>query len=252
MKTWYVKSNEINKESGTIKNLVLTLLLSGIGADAAVNKLVNENNVSYDQAKQIVREVETEHQNYSGPQPLQYTVTQSPQQNNTGINIAGLIQEIKRHEGFELYVYDDVIVGKKALTIGYGYNLANSWAKSDLAKLNLNYYSIINKTTSINEVQAEALLKMMLTRSITTATNYAPDFANLPGPIKEVLINMCYNLGDKINLFKDMKKAIAKKDWNGMANEMQNSLWYTQTGDRSKYLVNKVRNFAIKNNQITL
>ena len=52
-----------------------------------------------------------------------------------------------------------------------------------------------------------------------------------------IVIDMAYNLGDKLYDFKNMQKNLQNYNIEGTKKEMVNSKWYKQTGNRSKYNV---------------
>lgn len=56
---------------------------------------------------------------------------------------------------------------------------------------------------------------------------------------------MAFNLGlTKLNKFVEMRKALLKGDYNKAADEMIDSKWYNQVGNRSKRLVDMMRSAA--------
>lgn len=69
---------------------------------------------------------------------------------------------------------------------------------------------------------------------------------NYPGEVKEILVNMLFNLGlTRLNNFVNFKTAICAKDWNTAADEMIDSTWYNQVGNRAKRLVERMRNVGV-------
>lgn len=72
-----------------------------------------------------------------------------------------------------------------------------------------------------------------------------PDFLKFDEELKQIIANMMFNLG--LNRFKGFKrfiKAIKEKDFKEAADEMMNSDWYFQVGDRAKRLVARMENYA--------
>lgn len=64
-----------------------------------------------------------------------------------------------------------------------------------------------------------------------------------PNEVIDILFNMAFNLGEtKLRGFPGMLGAINRKDWQAAADEMVDSQWYGQVGDRSKRLVRRMRN----------
>ena len=129
-----------------------------------------------------------------------------------------LIEQIKKAEGFRGMPYKDTL---GIPTIGYGTKLP------------------------IDEEEAELLLKKRLNDTIKDLKRAYPKFEELPPTIQEVLLDMGYNMGiPRLMKFKKMWKAIDEGDWNKMADEMVDSRWYRQVGNRAKNLVQVVRDYA--------
>jgi len=69
------------------------------------------------------------------------------------------------------------------------------------------------------------------------------NFASLPDQVKRVLVNMAFNLGrHRLSKFKNMVKAVNEGNWTKAADEMVDSRWYNQVGNRSVELENWMRN----------
>ena len=64
-----------------------------------------------------------------------------------------------------------------------------------------------------------------------------------PDKVQRVLVNMAFNLGrTRFSRFKRMRAAVNAHEFNQAANEMVDSLWYSQVGNRSIELENWMRN----------
>ena len=128
-----------------------------------------------------------------------------------------ITESIKRHEGFRSIPYKDTLGN---WTIGYGTKLP------------------------ITKEEAELLLRHRLENMTAELRTKVPFFDDLPETIQTVLLDMLYNLGiNRLMTFKRMWEAVEKRDWQKMAEEMKDSLWYQQVGDRSKELVAAVERF---------
>jgi lysozyme len=116
-----------------------------------------------------------------------------------------------KHEGFRLYPYVDT-VGK--VTIGIGRNLTDMGISEEEA-----YYFLWN---DLNQAEREI------------SNNLGHVFYTLPKAKQGVLINMCFNLGIKRFMgFKKMIAALKEKDYKKAAEEMIDSKWATQVGNRA-------------------
>lgn len=110
-------------------------------------------------------------------------------------------------------------VGK--LTIGVGRDLDDVGLREDEISL------MLNNDVSVAEFACDALF---------------PSFKTLSDNRKAVLVNMAFNLGmERLAGFRDMRKAIAKGDFDKAADAMMDSLWARQVGDRAKRLEKLMR-----------
>ena len=129
-----------------------------------------------------------------------------------------LLEKIKHHEGFVEHVYDDSL---GIPTIGYGFAIKDLVLEEDLCD--------------------EILLRKLriLGRSVM---GKFPFFDSLPSDCKDVLMEMCYQLGvTGVSKFKKALKAMEDGDWEKAADEMLDSKWAKQTPNRAKELSNIVR-----------
>lgn len=118
------------------------------------------------------------------------------------------IKMLKVHEGFRSRPYH-CTAGK--LTIGYGLNLE----------------------AGITEDEATYLLKNRVNKLQTELANLS-FWSDLSGVRRAVLIDMAYNLGiNGLFKFRKMMAALANRDFDKAAAEMQDSRWYHQVGVRS-------------------
>ena len=129
-----------------------------------------------------------------------------------------LLESIKHHEGFVEHVYDDSL---GIPTIGYGFAIKDLVLEEDLCD--------------------EILLRKLriLGRSVM---GKFPFFDSLPSDCKDVLMEMCYQLGvTGVSKFKKALKAMENGDWEKAADEMLDSKWAKQTPNRAKEMSNIVR-----------
>jgi len=145
------------------------------------------------------------------------------------MNIELCKQEITRHEGKVLEIYEDSLGYK---TLGVGHLIQ----KKDLE------FNLPVGTPVIQEVvdlYYEDDFNKHLKETIDLISE--KEFENLPEPIQHVLVNMCFNLGkSRLSAFKNMLKAVKAKDWKEMAHQMEDSKWFNQVGRRGKELIEMV------------
>ena len=142
------------------------------------------------------------------------------------MNIELCKEQIKRHEGEVLEIYEDSL-GYKTLGVGH------------LCQPNDPEYDWEVGTPVTQEVVDMYYIDDFNKHYQETAHVFGsiPSFNNLPEDIQHVLVNMCFNLGATgLSKFKNMLKACREHNWEEMARQMEDSKWYHQVGRRSKEL----------------
>jgi len=137
---------------------------------------------------------------------------------------------IRRHEGLRLTAYKDT-AGK--LTVGYGFNLDASEAKAICAHFKLDYEAIRNGAP-ITEEQADAILDLQLGMVNAQAKTLFPNFSQMPCDVQAVVQDVIFNLGlGSFMKFHDTIASLKAGDWQGAADNLEDSLWFHQTGSRA-------------------
>lgn len=114
------------------------------------------------------------------------------------------------------------------LTIGYGRNLDDVGISLDEAEYMFNNdfnkaYEDLLRLLKVKEVNVEDLSECRLF----------------------VLTDMMFNLGyARLSLFKKLFQALKNQDYVAASNEMKDSNWYKQTGNRAKKLCDMMKNNA--------
>lgn len=102
----------------------------------------------------------------------------------------------------------------------------------------------VGRNIEDNGISAEEslyLLRTDIARCIRELKSF-PWFLDLDGVRQEVLINMCFNLGfPRLIQFRRMLAAIQKGDFEAAADEMLNSKWAQQVGNRAQRLAEEMR-----------
>lgn len=135
------------------------------------------------------------------------------------------MQMTKDFEGLRLKPY---ICPAGKLSIGYGRNLAdNGITKEEAEFLFLHDYN-----NAIRNLKALCVSKGI-------------DYDRIHKDVFYALTDMMFNMGyDRLSTFKKLFSELKKGSYEGVAREMKNSKWYTQVGNRSKKLVEIVKNFS--------
>tara|TARA_B100001059_G_scaffold52321_3_gene46028 strand:+ start:495 stop:938 length:444 start_codon:yes stop_codon:yes gene_type:complete len=72
-----------------------------------------------------------------------------------------------------------------------------------------------------------------------------PWFPSAPQEVKEILINMMFNMGrPRLSKFKNFSKALYEQDWKVAAEEGRDSKWYRQVTNRAERLMTRMENVA--------
>ena len=129
-----------------------------------------------------------------------------------------LIESIKKHEGFVPTVYKDSL---GIDTIGYGFTIKDLELDEDICEIILE--------RKLKELETRVNLKFKW-------------FMYMPQEIKDVVMEMCYQLGvGGVSKFKKTIAYLQNKQWEEASVEMLDSLWAKQTPNRAKELSNRVK-----------
>ena len=129
-----------------------------------------------------------------------------------------LLKEIKKHEGFRSTVYECT---EGYDTIGYGFAI---------------------KDLELDEDIAELILMRKLDVLQTRISSKFGWFDNSPKEVKDVVTNMCYQLGlAGFSKFKKTIYLIETEQYEEASVEMLHSLWAKQTHNRAKELSETLR-----------
>ena len=129
-----------------------------------------------------------------------------------------LIESIKQHEGYVGVVYKDSL---GIDTIGYGFAIKDLELDKDVCDIILE--------RKLKNLQDIVKIKFKW-------------YAYMPQEIKDVVMEMCYQLG--VTGFSKFRKTIAylqNKQFHDASVEMLDSLWAKQTPNRAKELSNRVK-----------
>jgi len=152
------------------------------------------------------------------------------------MNIELCKEQIKRHEGEVLEIYEDSL-GYKTLGIGHLCKVEDPEYTSEVG-------------TPVTQEVVDLYYKDDFVTHLAEAIHIfgsEEGFYNLPEDIQHVLVNMCFNLGGtRLSKFKNMIKACREHNWKEMAVQMEDSKWYGQVGRRSKELQDMVLGKVVK------
>lgn len=225
---WYKKAQRKNRLSELLKGLSIGSVLGLMGWLGFSNMVELQNN--YVHNPQVIEQKIVEYQNNSQEQ----IEPQIELQQNFDYN--RVAEMIEKHEGKRDKVYSDTLNNP---TIGIGFNLNRYDAREKIEALGLSYDEIKKGNQSLTDKQIYSLFKDNLNEAINISQSFLPNFNEHPAKIQEVIIDMAFNLGsNKLAGFKKFREALLNKDYKVAADEMINSEWYGQVGNRSIELEN--------------
>ena len=80
---------------------------------------------------------------------------------------------------------------------------------------------------------------------VSVAKILFPDLDDLPDVAQQVIVNMAFNIGrPRLSKFKNFIAGVNDRDWTRAAEEMMDSRWATQVGDRAIRLRNQILTLA--------
>ena len=139
---------------------------------------------------------------------------------------------IKRHEGWKLKPYL-CPAGKQ--TIGAGFNFDANPFPPDI----LSFMRLYGRIT---EEMAERLLTISIDSAAYQCRDIYPEFDSFSEVRQNALIDFILNVGaGTAQKFKKMQKAIYFGNWHAAADEMVDSAWFHQVGDRGPEIVGMIR-----------
>ena len=140
------------------------------------------------------------------------------------MNLALLAAQLKKDEGVKLVTYSDPV---GLLTVGVGHLV--------LPQDQLVLGQAITAATCQQWLDAD------IEQAVVTCYRLWPDFDTLPEDVQQILANMAFQLGQtRLGKFVMLRQAIAQRDWAAAARAMRESLWYAQSGNRSKRLTTQM------------
>jgi len=144
-------------------------------------------------------------------------------------------------------VYPDPIHGWSVPTIGIGFNLNRSEAKSLIEAFGLDYGKVRTGQQALTDDQVNILYRQDVQNAIKDAKSFLPNFNDQPSSVKTIVVDMSFNMGlGRLSTFKKFRKALLSFDFQTASKEMQNSNWAEQTKTRASRLIQMMQNVTPK------
>jgi lysozyme len=132
-------------------------------------------------------------------------------------DLTALAAQLTEDEGRRLKIYQDEL---GYVTVGVGHNMS---------------------TDGISDAICDALLAEDMARAATAVAENWAWSAQLPDAPWAVLVNLCFNMGPvALAGFVHFLAAMQAGDWPRAAEELQNSAWWGQVGQRGPRMVKRL------------
>jgi lysozyme len=143
------------------------------------------------------------------------------------INKDKLIKELIMDEGYKTETYEDHL---GFLTLGVGHLVLSTDVEFKMSV-----------GTPVSEERILECLSDDIDNVCDELDRNMPWWQNLDDNRQRVLANMCFNLGyPRLSNFKNFLLALKAGKWEEAAEEMLDSKWATQVGDRAKRLAERM------------
>ena len=143
------------------------------------------------------------------------------------MNIEALREQLKIDEGVKYEIYKDHLGYP---TFGIGHLITENdpeHGKPD--------------GTKISEDRVNEIFETDVAKFVSEAKILFPDLDDLPDVAQQEIVNMAFNMGrPRLSKFKNFIAGVNDRDWTRAAEEMMDSRWATQVGDRAIRLRNQI------------
>ena len=144
------------------------------------------------------------------------------------MNIDELRQEIQNDEGRVNSVYLDHL---NLPTVGIGHLIKESDPEHGLPV-----------GTVIDDERVNELFDQDIKVTLSECEQLYGNFNDLPEEVQKILANMMFNLGrPRLSKFIKLCKAVADRDWQECAVQMEDSRWHKQVTNRANRLISRMK-----------
>ena len=144
------------------------------------------------------------------------------------MNIDELREEIQNDEGRVNSVYLDHL---NLPTVGIGHLIKESDPEHGLPV-----------GTVIDDERVNELFDQDIKVTLSECEQLYGNFNDLPEEVQKILANMMFNLGrPSLSKFRKLCKAVADRDWQECAVQMEDSRWHKQVTNRANRLISRMK-----------
>lgn len=145
------------------------------------------------------------------------------------MNLKRLKKQLEIDEGKKLTVYLDHL-GYPTVGIGH---LIKETDPPEIRNLRVG--------DKITEEQCSQLFIADVSIAIADCTIIFDEWDSFPSEVQEILVNMLFNLGrPRFLTFRQMIAAVYQREWKKAAQEMAESKWARQVGNRASRLISRM------------
>ena len=143
------------------------------------------------------------------------------------MNIEALREQLKIDEGVKYEIYKDHLGYP---TFGIGHLITENDPEHGEPD-----------GTEISEDRVNEVFATDVAKFVSESKILFPDLDELPDVAQQVIVNMAFNMGrPRLSKFKNFIAGVNDRDWTRAAEEMMDSRWATQVGDRAIRLRNQI------------
>ena len=143
------------------------------------------------------------------------------------MNIEALREQLKVDEGVKYEIYKDHLGYP---TFGIGHLITENDPEHGEPD-----------GTEISEDRVNEVFESDVAKFVSEAKILFSDLDELPDVAQQVIVNMAFNMGrPRLSKFKNFIAGVNDRDWTRAAEEMMDSRWATQVGDRAIRLRNQI------------
>jgi len=144
------------------------------------------------------------------------------------MNIDELRQEIQNDEGRVNSIYLDHL---NLPTVGIGHLIKESDPEHGLPV-----------GTVVDDERVNELFDQDIKVTLSECEQLYGNFNDLPEEVQKILANMMFNLGrPRLSKFRKLCKAVADRDWQECAVQMEDSRWHKQVTNRANRLISRMK-----------
>lgn len=144
------------------------------------------------------------------------------------MNIDELRQEIQNDEGRVNSVYLDHL---SLPTVGIGHLIKESDPEHGLPV-----------GTVVDDERVNELFDQDIKVTLSECEQLYENFNDLPEEVQKILANMMFNLGrPRLSKFRKLCKAVAERNWQECAVQMEDSRWHKQVTNRANRLISRMK-----------